>query len=252
MRRDNYASIGIGAMITFIALILVSALISMSLILTLEKAFKNQSHTAEANEERGKIIIDSIFIYRFQPCWIDEIVTSDPDCSDAPVGKQRPWGHHQLLMNFHLAPGSTNIPIENANYIVRCINEGVTDLDNDGWLGGNDQREVTSPVFSSSFEGSALDPTHQRAIGAPNTAFELGFPTKQDETLRIPILEYGQSYKIKLELFDNMNNNGDNDERYGCRISEDYDTTLLITLGGGSATEFNLHFRSLEVGQLVL
>lgn len=250
MRRNNHASVGIGTMITFIALILVSALVSMTLIITLEKAFKDQSHSAEASEDRGKIIIDSLFIYRFQPCWIDEFVSIDPDCSDAPVGKQRPWGHHQLLMNFHLAPGSTDISVGNAHYIVRCINEGITDLDNDGWQGGNDHRGVTKALFSSSFEGSAT--AQQTATGAPTTPFELGFVTKQDDTLRIPILEYGQSYKLKLELFDNMNNNGNNEERYGCRISEDYDTTLLITLGGGSPTEFTLNFRSLEPGQLVI
>ena len=49
-----------------------------------------------------------------------------------------------------------------------------------------------------------------------------------------------------------MNNNGLGEERNGCRISTDYDTTLLITLGGGSATEYTLHFRSYEVGQLVI
>ena len=38
----------------------------------------------------------------------------------------------------------------------------------------------------------------------------------------------------------------------GCRISEDYKSTLLITLGGGSTSEFILNFRSLESGDLVL
>jgi hypothetical protein len=53
-------------------------------------------------------------------------------------------------------------------------------------------------------------------------------------------------------MFDHLGNNGVDEERNGCRITEDYDTTLLITLGGGSATEFTLHFRSLDPGQLVL
>ncbi len=249
MRRDNHASIGIGTMITFIAIILISALISMTLVITLEKAFKDQAHAADATDERGKIVVDSIYVYRFQPCWITEYVPEvyDPDCSTAPVGFHRPWGHHQLLMNFHLAPGSTDISITNANYIIRCIDEGVTDLDNDGTT---DHRHVTNPLLSSSFSGSST--TQVRATGATSSAFEDGFPTRADENLRINTLTYGESYKIKLEMFDNLGNNGINEDRNGCRISEDYDSTLLITLGGGSATEFTLHFRSLEEGQLVL
>ena len=237
-------------MITFIALILVSALISMTLIITLEKAFKNQSHTAEASEDRGKIIIDSLFIYRFQPCWQTDFVPTsyDPDCSTAPVGNHRPWGHHQLLMNFHLAPGSTNIPISNANYIMRCIDEGITDLDNDGI---NDERQVTSNLLLSSFEGSSISSPRAQGV-ATGSALEDGYPTRADENLRINTLVYGESYKIKLEMFDHLGNNGVDEERNGCRITEDYDTTLLITLGGGSATEFTLHFRSLDPGQLVL
>jgi len=247
MKRDSNASVGIGTLITFIAIVLVSMIVCTTIILTMEKAFKNQTNTAELTEENGKIMIDSIFIFRFQPCWVDEFVTTDPDCSDAPVGNQRPWGHHQLLMNFHLAPGSTPIQVTNANYIVRCMDEGITDLDNDGV---NDGRQVTTPRFSSSFSGSAT--AQPRAHGAPDTAFENGFVTKLDEEMRISLLEQDQSYKIKLELFDNMNNNGNDEERNGCRISTDYDTTLLITLGGGHSTEFNLHFRSYEIGQLVI
>ncbi|CAI8214337.1 MAG: Uncharacterised protein [Methanobacteriota archaeon] len=247
MKRDEGASVGIGTLITFIAIVLVSMIVCSTIIITMEKAFKNQTNTAEATEQNGKIIIDSIFIYRFQPCWVDEFVTTDPDCSDAPVGNQRPWGHHQLLMNFHLAPGSTSIEVTNANYVVRCENEGVTDLDGDGI---NDGREVTTPRFSSSFSGSAT--AQPRAQGAPNTAFESGFVTKLNDDIRLNLLEQDQSYKIKLELFDNMNNNGNDEERNGCRISTEYDTTLLITLGGGSATEYTLHFRSYEVGQLVI
>ena len=251
MRRNNHASIGIGTMITFIAIILVSALVSMTIIVTLEKAFKEQSHAAEASEEKGKIIVDSIYIYRFQPCWVTDYVPEvyDPDCSTAPAGRQAPWGYHQLLMNFHLAPGSTDISITNANYIIRCIDEGVTDLDNDGFNGGDDRRIVQDPILASSFSGSSL--TTQLAVGANDNAFERGFPSRLDENLRINTLTYGEAYKIKLDMFDHKNTVAVEDN-IGCRISEDYDSKLLITLGGGSATEFTLHFRSLEAGQLVL
>ena len=257
MKRDEGASVGIGTLITFIAIVLVSMIVCSTIIITMEKAFKNQSNTAEATEQNGKIIVDSIFIYRFQPCWFDDNPTTDPDCSDAPLGSRAPWGHHQLLMNFHLAPGSTPIEVTNAYYIVRCENEGVTDLDNDGFMGGNDRRSVANPVFSSSFDGSAT--TNQNAFGVsqPVNDFERGWPTKMDENIRVNTLIYGESYKIKLEMYDNKNTGpgsgaDSNLDDEGCRISEDYKSTLLITLGGGSTSEFILNFRSLESGDLVL
>ena len=246
MKRDEDASVGIGTLITFIAIVLVSMIVSSTIIMTMEKAFKNQTNTAETTEQNGKIIVDSIFIYRFQPCWVTDFVSTEPDCSDAPGGNQRPWGHHQLLMNFHLGPGSTPIEVTNANYVVRCIDEGITDLNENGI---NDGRQVETPMFASSFDGSAT--TQRRASGSPDTAFENGFVTKLDEEIRVSLLEQDQSYKIKLELFDNLNSNAGTGY-LGCRISTNYDTTLLITLGGGFTTEYTLHFRSYEVGQLVI
>ncbi len=247
MKRDEDASVGIGTLITFIAIVLVSMIVCSTIIMTMEKAFKNQTNTAETTEQNGKIIVDSIFIYRFQPCWVTDFVSTEPDCSDAPGGNQRPWGHHQLLMNFHLAPGSTPIEVTNANYVVRCENEGVTDLNENGI---NDGRQVETPMFASSFDGSAT--SQVRASGAPNNAFENGFVTKLDEEIRVSLLDQDQSYKIKLELFDNLNSNANDAPREGCRISTYYDTTLLITLGGGFTTEYTLHFRSYEIGQLVI
>ena len=58
MKRDEGASVGIGTLITFIAIVLVSMIVCSTIIITMEKAFKNQTNTAEATEQNGKIIVD--------------------------------------------------------------------------------------------------------------------------------------------------------------------------------------------------
>ena len=232
MRRDNHASVGIGTMITFIAIILVSALISMTIVITLEKAFKNQSTTADAMEERGKIVVESIMTYLFEPCW--QSTMTDPDCNF-------PYGHHQLLLYFHLAPGSTQISDTNVHYMFRCINEE----------GG--KYEVGNPVRSSDFNHDhAWGSRASVDAGTTNTPIELGRVVLQsDHSVGVDVLEYGPSYLLKLEMYDNQNTATRFDDE-GCRISENYDTQLLFIVGGGSPTEFTLHFRSLEVGQLII
>ena len=93
MKRDEGASVGIGTLITFIAIILVSMVICTSIIITYEKMYKNQSNNAnKETEEYGKIVIENIFTYVHEPCW--QSVSTDPECNF-------PGGHHQLLMFFH-------------------------------------------------------------------------------------------------------------------------------------------------------
>jgi len=233
MRRDDNASVGIGTLITFISIILVSMIICSTIIITYEKMFKNQVNNAnKETEQYGKIVVESIFTYLHEPCW--QSTSTDPDCNF-------PWGHHQLLMFFHLGPGSTQLSDTNIFYHVRCENDVGT------------KYEVLRPERGASFDDDNSFGSRRSANeGTNGDPIETGRVVLQsDYSIAIDTLEVEQSYVIKLELYDNKNT-GTSDDDLGCRINPEIDTTLLITVGGGSPTEYKLKFRSYDVGELII
>ena len=233
MRRDDEASVGIGSMITFISIILVSMVICTTIVITYEKMYQNQSNTAnKETEEYGKIVIESIFTYVHEPCW--QSVSTDPDCNF-------PGGHHQLLMFFHLGPGSSKISDTNIFYHIRCENE----------VGG--LHEVLKPERGASFDhDNAFGSRQSVNEGTNGDNLELGRVVLQtDHSIGVDTLEIHTSYLLKIEMYDNQNTVTTDDDE-GCRITPDKDTTLLIVIGGGVPTEYKLHFRNYDVGELII
>ena len=214
--RESHASIGVGAMIIFISIILVTSIISALIIQT---AYRLSSKPKEMVEDRSnsKIIIDTIFVYRFEPCW--QSLSTDPDCV-------HDWGHHQLAMQFQLA-GNEDIPDTSVSYFIACP----------------ETEDVVSPFRGSTFDHSTVS---HRAFGAfvsgtRNLPFELGAAVYSDlifepdaSGARANILTPGVSYSIMIDMYDNKNNFGNDNE--GCRISLDYDVSLLIAIDGGHVT----------------
>ena len=233
MRRDNNASVGIGTLITFISIILVSMVICSTIIITYEKNFKSQANTADKETtQHGKIVVENIFTYLHEPCWQSR--STNPDCL-------HPWGHHQLLMFFHLGPGSTKLSDTNIFYHVRCENDVGT------------KYEVLKPERGASFDDDGTWSSRRAGVeGIATTPIESGRVILQsDHSIAVDTLDVGTSYLIKLELYDNKNTATNTDD-LGCRITPEKDTTLLFVIAGGSPTEYKLNFRNYEVGELII
>ena len=238
--EDESASIGMGAMITFISMMLISAIISSVLLVFLDKLFIENKNSADEHQGGGRILVDRIFFYLYEPCWQWDGVPNNADCSDAPAGRQKPWGHHQILMYFHLTPGSGTIPAENAHYLFHCKNEvgGIFEVDKS--LRGSDFTE--SGTWSSMLS---------RNEGRSTTPLERGQVLLQkDRVTGVNDMTFGEKYVIMLEMYDDQNTNIDSDDE-GCRITPNYDTTLLLFIDGGGYTEILLKFPEYTPGVLL-
>ena len=99
IKKDEIGSIGIGAMIVFIALILVAAVASAVIIQTGEKLQQNaqQSGSDTQQEISGKITVNSMFVF-------------DPDDS--------------YLLYFETAPGSEVITPSDVQFQLTCEDTG--------------------------------------------------------------------------------------------------------------------------------
>ena len=110
--RDNVAAIGIGAMIVFIALILVAAVAAAVIIQTAEKLQQNAQTAGDdtADNMAGKLFIDTAFV----------------DTADAP---------NDYMVFVKLAPGSEITNIDQVTFQMFCEN-GAVEGDSDAGTAG--------------------------------------------------------------------------------------------------------------------
>ncbi len=109
-KQDELAAIGIGAMIVFIALILVAAVAAAVIIQTAEKLQQNAQASGDDTQEQMSTKITLINI-------IIEATTAAPAAN------------HDLFVTFELAPGSEPTQSDDVGYTVICLDDQGT---NDG------------------------------------------------------------------------------------------------------------------------
>ena len=123
---DDDASAGISAMIIFIALVLVSAVVAIVLVTFGQELFQNTSSDAQDtnNVMYGKIIISSAII-----------TAIDFDANEDPT-------YANIRVTLELSPGAPTVSDEDIKWSVLCQNE--EDPRRDRWANDGDLEAVTT------------------------------------------------------------------------------------------------------------
>ena len=222
-------SIGIGAMIVFIALILVAALASTIIINSVEELSQNAENTL-SERDNSKIVAQSAYIFLYEPCW----QATHTDVSQCNGGSPE-RGHHELEMHFKLK-GDVDIPTSSVSYHVFCT-ETLSSIPSR--LSGFDASDTWNSATSGS-EGWAPAPFNAGAVVLPGQSKDVG-------AVAIDTLEPGVIYAVMIDLYDNKNTAGTNDD-VGCSIPVDYRVNLMITIEGGMESYYIVKCDNYRVG----
>ncbi len=222
MRRENVrmnenevsGSIGIGAMIVFIALILVAAVASAVIIQTGEKLQQNAQQTGDDTREEigGKISIITVWVGDQTDC--DGAGTADDKC---------------ITLVYELAAGSEPVDETNVLWTIICQNNGGTamttifgDFDD---AGGNDEATGSDTL---NVDGSdKVD-----GLGA------------DDDTLNP-----GEVYMINLKTETDAD---DTPATAECEPVIGEEHTLVISVEGGGTTYETLTYNSITEGDSIV
>ena len=231
MGRES-GGIGIGAMIVFIALILVAAVASTVIISSVED-LSNKSEQSNDDRQFSKVEISDILLFNYEPCWVD----SHTDAETCPVGNPRDRGHYELALYFSIS-GDVELQASEIHYQISC-RETLTTLD-------SKYRTVTFGTPStwdsrSSQEGGYQSaPFNRQAVVLPGEEFDTAANS-------IGTLEVGVSYAAMIDLFDNQNTADMGDDE-GCRITTDFTIDLTIMVEGGYDTFAIIDCENFQLG----
>ena len=128
-KQDELAAIGIGAMIVFIALILVAAVAAAVIIQTAEKLQQNAQASGDDTQEQMSTKLTLINVV---------IETRDLGGDAALGGAGANADTADLFVTFELAPGSEPTQADDIGYTVICENLG-----EDGAVGGGQEPMLT-------------------------------------------------------------------------------------------------------------
>jgi len=240
-RRDDIGSIGIGAMIVFIALILVAAVASAVIIQTGEKLQQNAQQTGSDTQEEigGKINIITM--------WVGQ----QTDCDGAGTTVDR-----CITLVYELAAGSEPILESQVVWTITCTDNAGTALDS---VYGTFDGDITGAAAGANEFGDGvvdttrmnLDTVHVDGsiklidLNGDGDGDDGGNERRDDDTL-VP----GQVYMINLKTVadgDDVNTAG-NAVGGECNPVLNEQHTLTIQVAGGGSTYEVLSYTSVTQG----
>jgi len=220
-------SIGIGAMIVFIALILVAAVASTIIIKTAEELQQNAENTSSDTREQisGKVSIMDVFISAAG----DELDANGDD--------------HMISMDIFMrvASGSIGVQAGDVSYFLSCRLQTGT---NTGAETAIDQVVTESAVFSF----TTLDGLTALASGDDLNA---GVSYKASVSLGISDVNTADDSEFEIDANDIL---PANDPQPGCRAMATAGTTLnlRIVVAGGGETLTELNIDSTTLGTSIM
>lgn len=165
--RDNVAAIGIGAMIVFIALILVAAVAAAVIIQTAEKLQQNAQSTGEETTDlmASKISVLSVVISTTT----------------------------QVTVTFELAPGSDGIAAADVDFNLQC--PGTTPVVLSGTFGGGGAGGTAAAVFGTAGV-SPMSPGATYSVAIATGTAECQPSPNDEDTLLIQAGSGGWTYEV--------------------------------------------------------
>ena len=239
---DDLASIGIGAMIVFIALILVAAVASAVIIQTGEKLQQNAQQTGSDTQEEigGKISIITV--------WVGEQTNCDGDADGAVDAC--------ITLVYELAAGSEPMDENDVVWSISCLQGTSMDtvwgtFDGDADSGADASTAIGDGTVDT--DQMNLDTVHVDGTdkcvdngGATATGCDDAGDFHDDDTL-----QPGQVYMINLKTSaDGTDEITQNQGECNPVINEQHELTISVA-GGGTTTEI-LSYTSVTEGQSVV
>ncbi|MGB1587207.1 MAG: hypothetical protein ACPHJD_00155 [Poseidonia sp.] len=157
---DNLAAIGIGAMIVFIALILVAAVAAAVIIQTAEKLQQNAQASGDDTQEQMSTKMTLLNVI------IEEL---DLGADNALGGTGGDADAAELFVTFELAPGSQPTQGDDIGYTVICESLG-----DDGAVGGTGTNADSTVFAQGTLAGATIHTGNGETVATPVITIDPG------------------------------------------------------------------------------
>ena len=246
-RRDDIGSIGIGAMIVFIALILVAAVASAVIIQTGEKLQQNAQQTGSDTQEEigGKISIITMWVGQQDDC--DGGGTNVDKC---------------ITLVFELAAGSEPMLESQVVWTISCTNDAGTGLDTVYGTFDGDITGSSGAADLDEFGDGVVDTTRMNLDTVHVDGSDKNVDVDGDGVMDAldgdkrddDILQPGQVYMINLktQADDTDVNTAGNAVTGECDPVLNEQHTLIIQVAGGGSTYEKISYTSVTQGASIV